>query len=300
MGRKNAHPSKSASNGVINSKVHVKEPQEALEKNEVKGKKVMRAVSLSTQAKETKKEWRRLEVARLTSEATHQSQSLMKKSPNALFKLLLQDKAFDQIVLEDAHLAVIQKAKKLSDEDAQKLLLSWKDHAGKIGSISKHAVTTLGELWDSNVQQSLHNAAQILACDGRPVHRQTLSRGKATLAVRIMGLRPREKQDGELPYPQNIFSAQNAQCDRLDSIEHQREINRAHRAAQRENNRELRAAEENDVAAAAAPSPDMSDLPEPKAAKPKKNKSAKASQKKASSGMPVPRSATKVGKKNKK
>ncbi len=293
MGRKNAHPPKSASNGVINSKVHVKEPKEAREKNEVKVKKAIPAVSLSTQAKEAKKEWRRLEVARLTAEATHQSQSLMKKSPNALFKLLIQDKEFDQIVLEDAKLAVIEKAKHLSNEDAQKLLLSWEDHVGKIGSISKHAVTTLSELWDSYVQQSLYNAAQILACDGRPVHRQTLSRGKATMAVRIMGLHPREKQAGELSYPHNIFLAQNAQCDRLDAVERQRDINRANRAAQR-------AAHENEVAAVAAPSPDMSDLPEPKAAKPKKNKSDKADHKKASSGKSVRSGTKKVGMKSNK
>lgn len=293
MGRKNAHPPKSVSDGAINRKVHVKEPKEKREKQEVKIEKRVPAVPLGKQAKEAKKEWRRCEVARLAAEATHQSQSLMKKSPGALFKLMSNAQAFEAIAAEDAHLAAIEKAKHLPEAEARALLASWDKETRPVRSISKHAVASLSAIWDARVQFSLAKAAELLACEGRPVHRQTLSKGKATMAVRIMSLQPRAKRAGELPYPQNVFAMQNAQCDLLGAVEKQREANRKLRAAQRE-------AHESEQAAASAPSPDMSDLPAPKQKKDKNGVAPKNKKASASAGKPVPSSPKKVGKKSAK
>jgi hypothetical protein len=290
MGRNTHHPPKSASTGVVrNGKIHIKEAKEKAaaaaarpEREDKPARKVaVRKISNGAVSRLAKREWRRLEVARVAADATYQSQSLMKKAPNALFKLMHARGEFKPIAVENAMLRIAEKSKHLSPEEAAKLALHWEDETRHIRAISKHAVTTLGEIWDTSALQSLHAAAEILSCEQKPAHRQKLSAGKALLAVRIKSLCPRPVQSHTTAYPHNIFAAQNEQLEVMMECERIREANRA-----------LRAAKQQEAAAAvSAASPDMSSLP----AKP-----VKSSKKKAILSKAVSSGAKKIAKKTNK
>lgn len=272
MGRNTHHPPKSASVGVVhNGKLHIKEAKEKAaaaaaqpEQHEEKPSRkiAVRKISNGALIKLAKREWRRLEVARVAADATYQSQSLMKKAPNALFKTMLAKNEFKTVAEENARLRVAEKSKHMSPEKAAEVLALWKDNVRHIRAISKHAVTTLGEIWDADVLASLHAATEIMSCDNKPAHRQKLSAGKAALAVRIRHLCPRPVSGHTTPYPHNIFAAQNEQLELLEKYERVREANR-----------EARAAKQREQEAVASPvSPDMSSLPLRPAKLPKQKK----------------------------